>query len=464
MQTNNSVLLQRRVLAISISVVFSTLSAGQTWAATPLPKAVVSGDLSYVSISPCRIVDTRVVGTQLAANSVTPFQTIASSFAAQGGSSTNCGIPADAAAIATSVVMLNSAGPGDIRAGAVDSSITLASIGVFNPSTLAPAPGQVSFNGAFAIIPLCVGTCTGGNQFQIQADSAAVDLVVDVNGYFHASTSPATGATGATGAAGATGSTGATGADGVTGATGAQGIQGVTGATGATGVTGATGTTGASGATGATGPQGIQGVTGSTGITGPVGATGSQGPTGIVGPTGPQGIQGVQGLQGIQGVTGAAGPAGPTGATGSASTVAGPTGPTGASGTGGFTAFYRVGRNNTSGNGTYYLTGSGANTTEISNISIVPTACSQVSLSVLLTADPGAPYTLTLHKLTAPLTTPVSAATAITCTVSSGAQRTCTSNGTVAFAAGDAWSVQFSGTVTVSSTPTLDVIATLSCK
>jgi hypothetical protein len=290
MNVKTTAFLQRRTLAVSISVVLMTFSAGLASAAAPLPKAAATGDLAYVSIAPCRIVDTRVVGTQLAANSVNPFQAVAASFAAQGGSASSCGIPADAAAIATSIVMLNAIGPGDIRAGAVDSAITFASIGVFNPSAPSPTAGQVNFNGAFAIIPLCQGACTGGNQFQIQADSAAVDLVIDVNGYFHAGATPATGATGPAGA------TGATGAAGVTGPTGATGATGAIGATGPTGINGATGATGVIGPIGLMGPPGLIGATGATGTTGATGATGPTGPTGTTGATGSTGIAGANGV------------------------------------------------------------------------------------------------------------------------------------------------------------------------
>jgi Collagen triple helix repeat (20 copies) len=203
--------------------------------------AATAVDQVYVPITPCRIVDTRVTATPLAANSTTAFDAVAASFAPQGGSATDCGVPAGASAIAASVGMVNAAALGDVRAWATGTAMPFASIGVFNPS--APTPpliGQVSYSGAFAIIPLCTSACTDDKEFQIYAESAQVDLVIDVSGYFRAATLTA-GPVGPAGPVGATGATGATGAIGAVGATGAAGPTGATGAIGPAGPQGATG-------------------------------------------------------------------------------------------------------------------------------------------------------------------------------------------------------------------------------
>ncbi|MBL8262393.1 MAG: hypothetical protein JNM58_08210 [Xanthomonadaceae bacterium] len=52
----------------------------------------LGSDLTYTPITPCRIVDTRVAGGVIAANSTRSFKAINSAnFTAQGGSATNCG-------------------------------------------------------------------------------------------------------------------------------------------------------------------------------------------------------------------------------------------------------------------------------------------------------------------------------------------------------------------------------------
>ena len=242
---------QRRLLAIAISFLLATpigISAAAD-AVQPGPNVLGddSQDLVYVPIQPCRIIDTRPANGgpgPLAAGSVTQFDAVALTFAAQGGASNDCGIPTGVGAIAVSVSMVNASGVGDIRAWASDAAVPNASIGVFNPSTAsAPGPGQVAFNGTSAIIPLCLSSCPNDKEFQVQVDGAQINLVVDVNGYFRAAVLPSTiigptGATGATGAAGVTGATGVTGASGPIGEPGPIGPNGATGATGATGANG----------------------------------------------------------------------------------------------------------------------------------------------------------------------------------------------------------------------------------
>ena len=160
---------------------------------------MTSNDLVFVPITPCRIVETRTLygGTgPLAQGSVTAFDAVAPSFAAQGGSATDCGIPTGAGAIAVTIGMLNTSDVGDVRVWPVDATMPNASTGVFSPSVMAlnPEAGQVAVNGASAIIQLCQTGCTGSKEFQVRAEHASLDLTVDVTGYFHAAPVAANGA------------------------------------------------------------------------------------------------------------------------------------------------------------------------------------------------------------------------------------------------------------------------------
>jgi hypothetical protein len=89
---------------------------------------------------------------------------------------------------------------------------------------------------------------------------------------------------GGVGLAGAKGATGAQGLQGLTGAAGAAGLPGLPGATGATGLPGLPGNDGTQGPIGPTGLQGLQGLAGAAGATGPTGLQGVQGLTGDAGP------------------------------------------------------------------------------------------------------------------------------------------------------------------------------------
>lgn len=68
-----------------------------------------SSDLVYTMIEPCRIVNTLSAGGALAAGSTRNFISHGATFAAQGGSATNCGIPADPSALAVNVAVVNPA-------------------------------------------------------------------------------------------------------------------------------------------------------------------------------------------------------------------------------------------------------------------------------------------------------------------------------------------------------------------
>ena len=244
-------------------------------------------DLAYTPVTPCRIVDTRQVARRLAAGVGQTFDGFnASSFAAQGGAGSNCGVPTGAKALAMTVTAVTPADLGFVKLWQTNVAEPNASTVNYDPGTINIATG--------AIVPVD----GANNQFNAKSP-AAVDLVVDVVGYFNAIDAVGvTGPTGPTGPAGATGATGPAGAEGATGPTGAQGIPGVQGPAGP------------QGATGPTGPQGVQGVQG------PVGSTGPQGDTGVTGPTGPAGATGATGADGRTVLNGAVAPLAAQGADG----------------------------------------------------------------------------------------------------------------------------------------------------
>ena len=361
----------RKPLALSIQVALLT--------ALSAPAQIVHADptgLVYYAITPCRILETRTIyggsGPIPKATTVPIFAT-GTDFSSQGGDA-SCNIPTNATALQLSMLMLNTQAQGDVLAWPVDTAQATTSFGVFNPSAqnVPPnplLPGEVLFNGASGIVPICTDTCTGGKQLNIKLQNSPADIVIDVFGYFAPGAGGPTGATGVTGADGAAGVTGATGADGATGPAGVTGSTGSAGADGATGAAGAAGVTGADGAIGPTGPMGNQGVqgnqgdpgtNGNDGATGATGATGTDGNTILNGATGPDVSTGVDGdfyvdtsswllygpkdagawpvnglsLVGPTGAAGATGDAGVTGATGNvgATGATGNVGATGATG------------------------------------------------------------------------------------------------------------------------------------
>ncbi len=352
-----------RVTATRVSLI--TLLGVTSWSGLPaLQGQTPTPTLTFVSITPCRVVDTRSGGGSFGAPDL------------MGGTmrsfpilSSPCGIPAKALAYSLNITVVPVNGLEYLTIWPTGQAQPLA-------STLNAPNQQIVANAA--IVP----AGSGGAVTVYVSDET--NLIVDVDGYLIA------GATGTPGATGATGATGPVGPQGLAGAMGATGPIGITykgaytsggvyavedvvayngasyislvngnsghqpdvtpadwallaplGPTGSTGVTGATGPTGPTGATGA---QGAIGAIGAMGATGPAGATGSTGTTGPIGPTGPSGATGAIGSAGPAGAAGSIGPIGPTGPTGAAGATGstgpqgnqgpqGPTGPAGPNGT-----------------------------------------------------------------------------------------------------------------------------------
>lgn len=152
-------------------------------------------DLVYVPIRPCRIVDTRAgyggMGRRPAGSTIA-YDAIAASFAGQGGAATDCSIPANAAAIATSVFMLDTSGPGYITMWANGQTQPYAVTALFNQSAPGASPGAVYYNDGSAIVPLCTTSCAAGKEFQLYINGASAEIAIDVNGYFRPAVLPAT--------------------------------------------------------------------------------------------------------------------------------------------------------------------------------------------------------------------------------------------------------------------------------
>jgi hypothetical protein len=230
--------------------------------------------LGYFTVSPCRAVDTRLIGAgaPLNPNEERSFRLRDVSLLNQGGSASGCGIPSGALAAMLNFVAVAPAGSGHIRGWAYPLPQPAAAILNFGAVT-----GLAAIANGIAV-PICdTSTAPDGclADFTVVAKGSVTHLVVDVVGYF---------------APKALATTGPAGPPGVAGPTGPQGLQGPIGLTGLQGIKGDTGDTGPRGLQGLTGPQGLQGpqgLTGPTGLTGPLGPVGPQGPKGDKGDPAP---------------------------------------------------------------------------------------------------------------------------------------------------------------------------------
>lgn len=134
-----------------------------------------AADLTYVPITPCRIIDTRVAGGAIAATTVRSFDvTAVGNFAFQGGESSNCGIGGAGgfAAAAINFTVVSPAGAGFITA--------------FPYLATQPTAATLNYNagdvrGNLAIVKLDQGSSV--NELSVYS-FAQTHLVADIVGYF----------------------------------------------------------------------------------------------------------------------------------------------------------------------------------------------------------------------------------------------------------------------------------------
>ena len=134
----------------------------------------LSADLVFTPLTPCRIVDTRVAGGTIAAGTTRSFKAWGSSFAAQGGAATNCGIPqnTNVAALELNLVVVGTL---------ADGYITAFPFGVAQPnaSTLNYVAGAVLANGATVKVSQA-SLASDWSVFTL----ATTHFVADVTGYY----------------------------------------------------------------------------------------------------------------------------------------------------------------------------------------------------------------------------------------------------------------------------------------
>lgn len=132
-------------------------------------------DLVYVPVTPCRIIDTRVAGGQIAANTTRNFDvTAVSNYSAQGGSATNCNVGGSGsfAAAVINFTVVTPGGAGYITAFPYLGAQPLAATVNYNTGDI---------RGNLAVVKLDQGAST--DELSVYT-FAATHLVADIVGYF----------------------------------------------------------------------------------------------------------------------------------------------------------------------------------------------------------------------------------------------------------------------------------------
>lgn len=155
------------------AVCLAALSAAMAFAQAP--------DLTYHTVTPCTVVDTRVAGGAFAANETRTYNVTGSgSFASQGGSTTGCGVPgfsnniAQVQAVALTLTALNSSGGGYVAAHAADQTM------VVTGALVILASGSSPTNTA----QVAVAQTSGVGDFKVLVAFASSDVVIRVVGYY----------------------------------------------------------------------------------------------------------------------------------------------------------------------------------------------------------------------------------------------------------------------------------------
>lgn len=184
---------RRKAAVLAVAAVVSA-GAGVAWAqhgpnAGPERAAPAGGtralgggttESSYVPVTACRLVDTRLAGGKLVAGAGRTFDVRGGggTFAAQGGRTGGCAIPQAASAVEITVIAVES-GSGYLRAYPAGQSAPAATFLHFSSALKASTTGSVplcGFNGS--------DSCLANRDLSVRAFNGATHLVIDVQGYF----------------------------------------------------------------------------------------------------------------------------------------------------------------------------------------------------------------------------------------------------------------------------------------
>jgi hypothetical protein len=156
------------------SVCTATLAAAILSA---LPSSAQEHEMTYHTLAPCLVLDTRVAGGAFAAGETRTYN-VTGDLSSQGGPSTGCGVPgfsngiAQAQAVAVNIIALFPAGSGNIAAHAADQAMT----GSVVNFTLNENVSNTT--------PVAIAQTTGVGDFKVQVNNSSTHVLIRVVGYY----------------------------------------------------------------------------------------------------------------------------------------------------------------------------------------------------------------------------------------------------------------------------------------
>jgi hypothetical protein len=174
-------LARMKLFSRSLGQLESIQSRGSGLDISPKNYGDSAADLMFTPVVPCRIIDTRIAGGPIPANTTRDFQVSGNAgvYNSQGGNPAGCGIPfGPTTAAAINFVAVTPAGAGDLRVTPKGTPMPLASF-----LNYAALPGlSIANEPVVAVCNPAVGSCP--IDITVQADKAAVQIVADVFGFF----------------------------------------------------------------------------------------------------------------------------------------------------------------------------------------------------------------------------------------------------------------------------------------
>ncbi|MTD16682.1 hypothetical protein GIS00_22355 [Nakamurella sp. YIM 132087] len=159
---------------MAFGMVSASASGPARTAAAPDPLVELQ-QASFVAITPCRIVDTRVQGGLFVSKETRSFVASGTTgFQAQGGKAGGCDIPVTASSITANISSVGATGKGYIRAWAADSTEPNATLLSYNAN---------ESGDNHAVIPIVPG---GSPAFKMKNYAGPTGVVIDVTGYYAA--------------------------------------------------------------------------------------------------------------------------------------------------------------------------------------------------------------------------------------------------------------------------------------
>lgn len=157
----------------SDAAVIDSMARSQGTQAEVMALGSPAQDLVYTMVTPCRIVDTRNAGGRMGSGEIRSYSSSGATFVTQGGSDSDCAMPADASAVVLNIVAVTPAADGFLT--------------VYPYLAQRPTASSLNYHAGRIVANEIIARQTLGQPQDFSVFThASTDVVIDVVGYFMA--------------------------------------------------------------------------------------------------------------------------------------------------------------------------------------------------------------------------------------------------------------------------------------